>query len=166
MQNPQRLIPGARAETSALFELLKDKPVGHAFSYKQLSAHIRMDAQHEGHAYLASAIRRLQNQYGNVWLTDPNVGVYRANDSQRIKAGLDLVRRGFRSMGRAQKRLTGIQYDKLTEAEKRDHNAVMLAAQTARVFTGKVGLDKLRKELPVDGQKMPDQRALLELFKA
>lgn len=159
-----KIIPGASAQTSALYAALLDKPVGTRMTYEELSSVARANVTNGGRGYLTSALRRLRNQHRQEWGVERGKGITRLDDGQIvIKAGSEL-KRGRRVLGKTKRILSCAEYDRLSPEQRKEHDAIVIGARTAELFTGKIGQDKLKATLPPGG-KLPEHDRVLEMFR-
>ena len=160
----QKVIPGASAETSALYELLVNKPVGTRVTYEEMTKLVRQDVANGARGKLHSALRKIRNQHRQEWGIVRGEGIVRLADDQIVDKSAATLKGARRRLGLTKRILSCAEYEKLSPEKRREHDAIVIGSRTAELFTGKVGQDKLKKELSQSGV-LPETRKVLELFK-
>jgi hypothetical protein len=159
-----RSIPNVAIETRMLVDLVKDKPEGTTISYAEMEKEIGrpVTPQTTGYGYLASAKRILLRDHGILIDAEPKVGVrVCTNEEKMLVAGRD-VKRARRAVKRSGQKLRSVEYDRLTDEQKRDFNSRMSLAGALELLSAPKAVAKVAQI--ITDHALPSAKTL-ELFR-
>ena len=125
------------ADTRIIENVLSELKIGELATYEQLSKAIGRDVRKYAIGALQSARKSLLNTKQIVFGVDDNVGVRRLDDSQIVQStGLDRLKMQ-RHANRTIKKLSCVNYEGLSEPDKKRHIVASAQMGALALFSGK-----------------------------
>ena len=162
----QSIIPNQRAETRTLISLLMAKTIGDVLTYQEASDAIRMDVQKEARGIMSSAIRSVQNQHGQEWISERGVGYRLLADKERVFKAKGITRRISRASKRGRRVLKNTDDTALSFEMRAVKDAERIRLEAVSLFSGSHG-EKKSQEIVLtrqDATRLPTKEELIRAF--
>lgn len=160
-----KVISEAAAETLLLLAKLSQMTPGTMLRYGELSAVVAGDVQRERAHNLASAIRICEREYGLLFGRVRGEGVRCLTPSEAVSIGPAAIRSAGRKARRTVKRMSLIEYDKLSAEERRRHDTEFSLLALVGALTTTRRVKQLAAAVAVSQKKLPVAKTL-EAFQA
>jgi hypothetical protein len=161
----KRLFPDLSIESRLLIDHLSVQPQGTDVKYEVLEAIIGMPItgkDRSGYHHLTTARRVLMRDKGIVVDVNPGVGVHICTESEKINVSERDLMRSHRASRNARKKLTAVEYQALSEDEKKRWNSRMSVVAVLDLFSGKRALERITST--IEDHPLPAAKTL-ELFR-
>lgn len=163
-RNGHRPIPPIHPDTIAFERILGELPMGGHISYEDLAAHVRRDPKAELGAiksHIRSAERRLLNSRNMVftWYHDEKTderGRVRLDDRGITEKGQHQIGRLNRAAKRIERMVACADFDKLTDEQRHEAAATMVAARGAGRFSSSKGRAQVRRIVSSSNGRIPE----------
>lgn len=159
-----RSIPNVAIETKLLVDLIKDKEEGTTISYAEMEQCIGRSVKSgtQGYGYLSSAKRILLRDHGVLVDAEPKVGIRVCTNEEKMIVAQRDVKRARRAVKRSGQKLRSVEYQRLTEDQKKDFNSRMSLAGALELLSAPKAVEKVAKIIA--DHTLPSAK-ILELFK-
>lgn len=159
-----KTIAAISIESIELIKRLEKAEVGETITYKELSSIAMADVQREKHGALSTATKHVLNEKQIVFEAVRGIGLKRANDAEIVAHSEGSIERIRRISKRAQKRLTCVDFDKLSNADRVAHNARMSMFGVLHYISAPGKLKQIEKQVEKTNSRL-ELTATLEAFK-
>ncbi len=140
------------ADTKVIENVLSEMQVGDLLTYEQISAAIGRNVREFAIAALYSARRGLQKTKRMVFACEEGVGIRRLDDSG-IVGSVEFDRKAvLRRANRTMDKLACVNFEGLTESEKRKHTTAAAQMGVVAMFSSKASTRKI--EGKINGKPM------------
>ena len=157
-----KTIPEISIESQTIYTRLKELHPDDIATYEELSELIGRNVQHyRGH--LTTAIRKCLSEHIHIESVR-NVGVKRMTSEATVKAGGRPLKHVSKVMRTARKKMTTVDYDKLTKVLQVQHNTYLTLYGTHSYFS-KAQQIKQVEEKVVEAQRQLPIGKTLDIFK-
>jgi hypothetical protein len=161
----KRLFPDLSIESRLLIDHLSAQPPGTDVRYEVLEKIIGLPisgGNRKGYHHLTTARRVLMRDRGIVIDVNPGVGIHICTENEKINVSERDLLRSHRASRNARKKLTAVEYEALSEDEKKRWNSRMSVVAVLDLFSGKRALEKIAAS--IEDHVMPAAKTL-ELFR-
>lgn len=134
-------------DTKILEDLLSKANVGDLVTYELMSVAIGRSVRDFALPSLRSARQGLLNTKNMVFGVEKNVGVRRLNDSQIVKAAEHDRKKMKRAATKAIRKLSVVDFDKLTPEEKKQHTVASAQMGVIAMFSSKRTTTKITENV-------------------
>lgn len=155
MEQHRRTFSEQSVDVQVLIKRLAPAAVGETVTYAELSQLIRRDVQRKSRHLLVSARRRLENDEHIIFDVIANEGLKRADDACIVagsKRGIQHIRNTARKVTR---RLTYVEYDNLSDEQKRTHNVCLAQAGVLAHMTKTSVVQRIESKVPDAASTVP-----------
>lgn len=148
-QTGARSFPQVSLETGLLVERLSASPQGAVVTYQELAALIGRPVTPgtRGYSYLQSAKHILLRDHDVLLDAEPKVGVRICTDVEKMTvAGRDVKKAG-RAVKRSGQKLRAVEYQALTEEQKKEWNARMSLTGALSLLSTPANIKRIEKSI-------------------
>jgi hypothetical protein len=159
-----RSIPELSIDTKLLVDRLAKVQPGETITNEQLSEVIGRDVRNGAYSCLYSARAIVQRDHQVVFGTVRGVGLKRLGNTEIVNSGRGDLDRVRRTMRRAAKKMTAVDYDALPNSERIMHNAYLSTFSALAHATKGSSVKKVASQVEQSKEQLP-LAATLEAFK-
>ncbi len=147
-------------ETQAAIDVLKIIKRGETATYLALEKEMGCSPQKGGRSNVNSARRYLQREKGMVFAAVPNVGYKRLTDTEIVKSSPEALTKSRRASRRAAHRLTCVEFDDLSKADKVEHQVHLSLFGAIQAISKADAAKKLTKHVSETMRSLPLNQTL------
>lgn len=163
--NPKKTDFEMSIDTRLLYERIKKMQIGDKVTYEELSALLGSDVTGRARGHLGAARRIAEREDQIVTEAIRKVGIKRLNDSETVASG-NLFRRKIRSASRrGVRRVTSVEFDRLSDADKISHNVQLSVFGAVQSITEPRRVQRLEGAVNTSNTGQLPLGKTLELFK-